>query len=193
LSIGGVGTAGILEAVIKEANEAVGLELRLGKSTGGGSDHASFYAKKIPCLFFVAGGNPDYHSPRDTVDKIDFDLLTKTSKLVYFVAARLSASDKKPVFVAVPRRARAQGKGVRLGFFPDDWYDGKGALMERVMSDTPASRAGLKAGDIILEYGGKKVESIAELRTMLRETKRGATVQLVILRDGKTRTVTVKF
>ncbi|MHC5037493.1 MAG: M20/M25/M40 family metallo-hydrolase [Planctomycetota bacterium] len=193
LGISGVGTAEIFESMIRKANKEVGIQLRLGKFAGGGSDHASFYARRIPVLFFYTGGNPDYHRPSDTVDKVNFDNLTKTAKLVYLVAARLSAVDDKPAFVALKRPPRQTRKGVRLGFYPDNWYDGKGALIEAISPDTPADRAGLKAGDIILEFGGKKLESINELRTMLSETKPGSSVKLVYLRNGKTHTVTVRF
>jgi hypothetical protein len=193
LTVAGVGTGVGLDKMIEEANKAVGLQLRIAKSAGGGSDHTSFLMKKIPIMFFVTGGNPQYHSPEDTVDRIDFDNLTKASKLAFLVSARLSSSGDRPKFMAPQRQARPRGQGVRLGFFPDDWYDGKGALMQSVSPDTPASRAGLKAGDIILKYGGKDVPSINELRGMLNKTKRGSKVDLVILRKGRTIEVTVQF
>lgn len=193
VTVAGMGTGDNFEAILKEANEEIGLDLRLAKGAGGGSDHSSFLAKKIPIMFFVTGGNPQYHSPQDTVDRIDFGNLTKASKLAFLVAARLSAAPGRPKFVAPQRQGRPRGQGVRLGFFPDDWYDGKGALMQGVSPDTPAARAGLKAGDIILNYGGKDVPSINELRGMLNKTKRGSKVELLILRKGKTFTVTVQF
>jgi hypothetical protein len=193
VTVAGMGTGDNFKVILEEANKEIGLDLRLAKGAGGGSDHSSFLAKKIPIMFFVTGGNPQYHSPKDTVDRIDFGNLTKASKLAFLAAARLTAEDGRPKFVPPQRQGRPRGQGVRLGFFPDDWYDGKGALMQAISPDTPASRAGLKAGDIILKYGGKDVPSIKELRTMLRETKRGSKVELVILRKGRTFKVTVQF
>jgi hypothetical protein len=193
VGIGGVGTAEIFESLVKEANKELHLVLRIGKGVGGGSDHATFNRKKIPVMTLGTGGNPQYHTPGDTVDKIDFENLTKAAKLVYLMAARLSALEERAIYVSLKRPGRRRGKGVRLGFFPDNWYDGIGALLETISPDTPADRAGLKAGDIILEYDGKKVKSIKELRIMLRQTERGASVKIVYLRDGKTHTVTVSF
>ena len=161
--------------------------------TGGGSDHASFFARKIPVLFFCVGGNPDYHTPSDTLDKIDFGNLVKTARLAYLVAARLSASGVRSAFVEPKREGRSGGRGVRLGIFPDEWYDGKGARIESVSRGTPAHRAGLERGDIILEFEDRWVESIGELRPMLNMTERGSSVRIVYLRDGKIHTVAVRF
>ncbi|CAN5736328.1 hypothetical protein BH10BAC3_BH10BAC3_33980 [soil metagenome] len=50
------------------------------------SDHYNFAKKGVPVVFFYDGGNADYHRVTDTVDKIDFDLMTKRAKLVFYTA-----------------------------------------------------------------------------------------------------------
>ncbi len=50
------------------------------------SDHYNFAKNGVPVIFYFDGSNPDYHKPTDTVDKINFNLLTKRTKLVYFTA-----------------------------------------------------------------------------------------------------------
>jgi hypothetical protein len=63
------------------------------------SDQWSFLQKGIPAVFFFAGLHPDYHTPRDTPDKINYPKLEKVAKLVYLTAFQIAASPTKPQFV----------------------------------------------------------------------------------------------
>ena len=61
----------------------------------------------------------------------------------------------------------------------------EGVLVSRVQPGTPADRAGIKVGDVILEFEGKKVENGAKFRMMVAEVEPGGEVTLRILREGK--------
>lgn len=50
------------------------------------SDHFNFAKNGVPVIFYFNGVHPDYHQPTDTVDKINFDLMSKRVKLVYYMA-----------------------------------------------------------------------------------------------------------
>jgi serine protease Do/serine protease DegQ len=63
----------------------------------------------------------------------------------------------------------------------------KGALVSQVMPDSAADKAGLQAGDIILSVDGRKVDNANELRNAIGLKRSGETVELQVLRDGKTR------
>lgn len=63
-----------------------------GRSTGG-SDHASFYNKRVPIAFLHTGSHRHYHTPRDTADKIDYDGLEKVAKYGFELAWRVVQSD----------------------------------------------------------------------------------------------------
>ncbi len=67
-----------------------------------------------------------------------------------------------------------------------------GVLVLRVLDDTPADRAGLKAGDVITTVGGKSVTDGDELRSVLRDREAGD-VELRVLRAGTARAVTVRL
>ncbi len=66
-----------------------------------------------------------------------------------------------------------------------------GALITDIFNGSPAEKAALKRGDIILEVNGKTVRNVESLRNMVSQSKAGSTIQLDILRDGKNLTVTV--
>jgi serine protease Do len=66
-----------------------------------------------------------------------------------------------------------------------------GALVGQVMPDSPAEKAGLKAGDVIIEYNGKEVSQMSMLPAMVASTTVGEKATLVLIRDGKKQNLTV--
>ncbi|HON08349.1 MAG TPA: DegQ family serine endoprotease, partial [Verrucomicrobiota bacterium] len=68
--------------------------------------------------------------------------------------------------------------------------DKTGALVGEVTPKSPAEAAGLKEGDVIVEYNGKKVDDNRHLRLMVAQTPPGTKVTLKIIRDGKEKTLT---
>ena len=61
------------------------------------SDHYNFAKHGIPVIFYFNGVHEDYHQPGDEISKIDFPMLAKRSKLVYFTAWELANGLKRPV------------------------------------------------------------------------------------------------
>jgi serine protease Do len=72
--------------------------------------------------------------------------------------------------------------------------DNHGALIGEVTDNSPAQKAGLKEGDVILEYNGKKVSDSRHLKLEVARTHPGEAVPVKVLRDGSTKNleVTVK-
>ena len=68
----------------------------------------------------------------------------------------------------------------------------KGALIGDVMKDGPADKAGLKRGDVVLQYGGKDVSDSAELRNRVASTTVGEEVNVVVWRDKRKMDLKVK-
>jgi Zn-dependent M28 family amino/carboxypeptidase len=50
------------------------------------SDHFNFARKGVPIIFYFDGINNDYHKPTDTPDKINYDLMVKRARLVFYTA-----------------------------------------------------------------------------------------------------------
>jgi membrane-associated protease RseP (regulator of RpoE activity) len=65
----------------------------------------------------------------------------------------------------------------------------RGALVGKVLQDSPAAKSGLKDGDVVTEINGQRVEGTAQFRRMIREIPAGRTVQLTVWRDGRTQTL----
>jgi len=74
-----------------------------------------------------------------------------------------------------------------------DLKEAKGALVAEVTADSPAGRAGVKRGDIIVRYDGAEVNETKDLPRLVAATPVNKTVELGILRDGKEKTLKVKI
>ncbi len=68
----------------------------------------------------------------------------------------------------------------------------KGALVASVTADSPAAKAGIEAGDVILSYNGKTLNRSGDLPPLVGNTAAGTSVPVEILRDGKIRTLEVQ-
>jgi hypothetical protein len=84
-------TAGGLGDIARAVDQYVGLDIFLREATGqerggGGSDHASFGAVKVPYFYAMAAMTDDYHQTSDSVDRVSGDLIAKVSQLTYAVA-----------------------------------------------------------------------------------------------------------
>jgi serine protease Do len=65
----------------------------------------------------------------------------------------------------------------------------RGVYVGEVEKESPAEKAGLKSGDVILEFNGAHVEGVAQFRRLVRETPPGHSVAIVVSRDGKSQTL----
>jgi serine protease Do len=69
--------------------------------------------------------------------------------------------------------------------------DASGAIVSQVVPDSPASKAGLKSGDVLRELNGHKMINGSALQVAVSETAPGSTIDLGVLRDGKPQTVKI--
>jgi serine protease Do len=69
----------------------------------------------------------------------------------------------------------------------------RGVEVKNVDSDGPAAKAGLKEGDVVLEYNGQRVEGTEQFIRMVRETPAGRDARLLIAREGGTQTLTARI
>lgn len=185
LHVQGVGTAkGFVEMIDKLAEGSFTLSKGAGGS--GPSDHNSFNAKRIPVLFFYTGMHPDYHKPSDTAEKINLEGIAKVVDLVEKVATELGGEPERRAYVEVKGAAVAGGpKGPRLGIVPDYESDDKGLLVNDVSAGGAAEKAGIKAGDLIVEIGGRNVSNVQTYMAAMSQQKAGQAVEIVVVRDSK--------
>ena len=190
--IGGAATGSNLRPMLEEivAKSAIKVDFSGGPESGG-SDHMSFATGQVPALFFFSGLHSDYHKPSDTWDKIDATDAAKLLVVVAEVADRLRNTAERPQFVRVAPpaaplgAASGSGYGPWFGSIPDFGEGIHGVKFADVREGSPAAKAGFKAGDIMIEFDGKKIENLYDFTYALQAKKPGDRVLVKVLRDGK--------
>ena len=190
LYVGGTGTSPGFQRLVEGANRSVNLELSYSASGYGASDHMAFTVHGIPVLFFFSGLHSDYHKPSDTWDKIDAVDGARVVQFVANVASGLDDFREKPPFVRVaepttPAMAGGGGYGPYFGSIPDFGEIEHGVKFADVRDGSPAAKAGFKAGDVLIEFDGKKIENLYDFTYALRAHKPGDKVTVTVLRGNE--------
>ena len=197
LSVMGTGTSPEFPAWIAEANKEVGLNLALSNGGHEGSDHLSFNGKRIPTLFFFSGLHSDYHRPTDTAEKIDAKGAIQVLSLVAGTAELMANAPSKLLYTEVkedrPQAAGGGGSpyGTYFGSVPDFRDDLSGVLFADVRADSPAGKAGLKPGDLLVEFAGNPIKNLYDFTDALAGKKPGDVVAVVVKRNGQSIKVNV--
>jgi hypothetical protein len=189
LIVQGIDTSKNFGALVEKLNTP-GFTFAKTKGGNGPSDHSSFYDKKIPVLFFWTGTHPDYHKPSDTAERINYEGMKKIVDYVDTVVAELATVKDRPQYIAVKGGAATGAPaGAKLGVRPNYESDKEGLLLDGVNPGEAAEKAGLKAGDRIVEIAGKTVTNIETYMVIMSQQKVGQAIEIGILRDGKKMTL----
>ncbi len=200
LTVFGTGTAEEWTDVLDRANAVTAspLDLRYNSDGFGASDHSSFYARGIPVLHFFSNTHPEYHRVEDDWELVNADGMERVTDLVVSVArevvpavglASLTPVEGagNPHGVAGPTDGSPARSGfrVRLGTIPDYSRESGGMGITGVRDGSPAAKAGIRAGDIIVEFGDHAIEDVYGYMYALAEFDPGDEVRIVVLRDGE--------
>ncbi len=169
------------------------------------SDQGAFIEAGIPAVQLFTGPTADYHRPSDTIEKLDLSgmaTVTEAAKeTITYLADRI-----EPLTVTInavapsvaagghPGGAPAGGQRERkasLGTMPDFGHQGPGVKVQAVTPESAADKAGILAGDIVLELDGKSVEGLRSLSGILKARQPGDEVSVTILRGDEEMDMTV--
>jgi hypothetical protein len=181
----------------KEAMEGLTVDsvtIKTSESGIGPSDHTSFYLAGIPAIHFFSGTHEDYHKPSDDEDKINYDGQASIMKIMLEVISRLDSKGKIEFTKTQDADSRSTPRfKVTLGVVPDYTYEGTGMRIDGVSEGKPASKAGLKAGDIILAIGEHKVHDMMSYMQALGKFKKGDKVNVRLKRGVDEKEMEVEF
>lgn len=195
LTLQGVGSSHAWRREVEKRNVAAGFNLALQDDPYLPTDVTSFYTKNVPVINFFTGGHEDYHRPTDTADKIDYADLARITKFARGMILDLAENAERPDFEKVAQTsvggATREMLRTYLGTIPDYTTEVKGVKLSGVRGGSPAEKAGLKGGDVIVEFAGQKISNIYDYTYALDGAKVGKPTAVVVERDGQRLTITV--
>ncbi|MGI9472843.1 MAG: M28 family peptidase, partial [Rubripirellula sp.] len=197
LVVQGIGSSPDFASEVQRRNVPVGIGLQLDKtSTRLPTDASAFVSRDVPILSAFTGAHEDYHTPRDTPDKLNYEGAAGVSKLFALIARGILTASQPPEFKLEEGEAQQDAPRARLtaylGTIPDYVAgDIKGLKLSGVAGEGPAALAGLRGGDIIVNLAGRKIDDIYDYTYAIEALKIGEEVQVVVQRGEKT--VTMKI
>ena len=197
VTIGGFGTSPTWASLVNNqslSRNEKSLSIKIDSSGSGPSDHTSFYRKDIPVLFYFTGLHTDYHKPTDDADRINYKGMVQIVKHVRNVVE--GANEKGKLAFLKTREAQTTTTArfsVSMGIMPDYTYSGNGVRADGVTEGRAAQKAGLKAGDIVLQIGDYRVSSMESYMQTLGRFKKGDKTTVVYQRGSEKFTVEIQF
>ena len=148
----------------------------------------SFMKHEVPCLHLFTGLHSDYHRPSDDAERVDANGVAGVVDLCLELVGRMQAAPAL-AYVDVPEEESAQGSGsrsfrVRFGTVPDYAYQGAGLRLTGTSPGSPAERAGMIEGDVLIRVGDIEIDTIHDFVYCLQVHKPGDVVRATFLRDG---------
>jgi len=192
LAINGAGTSPSWNEIIEDI-DIDSLKLITSESGIGPSDHTSFYLKDIPVLHFFTGQHEDYHKPSDDADKINYEGIYVVSAYIDSLITRLDQNDKLAFTKTKDESSNTPRFTVTLGVVPDYMFDGKGMRIDGVSEDKPAMRAGLLAGDVVIQLGDIEVTDMMSYMKALSAFKKGDATEVIVQRDKEKLSYPIQF
>lgn len=218
LQVLGTGTAAEWIHAVRGATWVTGVETKAVPETFESSDHATFVEAGIPAVQLFTGPHADYHRPSDTAEKVDVPGLAKVAAVAKELVSWL-AGREQPLSVSIPARdagaagPRATGaatasaggaavppsaggpqpaqRRVSFGTVPDFAFEGPGVRVDSVVAGSPAEKAGVLPGDVLMKLDGIGVANLRDYSDRLKGMRPGQVVTATIVRGGTERDVRV--
>jgi Tol biopolymer transport system component len=194
LTLQGIGSSPAWTKLIEKRNVAAGFQLTLQDDPYLPTDTTALYPKGVPVLAFFTGGHDDYHRPTDKPDTLNYEGTERIAKLARGLLLDLEKAER-PAYAQVARKDSGGGgrETLRayLGTIPDYATEVQGVKLNGVRAGGPADKAGLKGGDVIVEFAGAKIANVYDYTYAMDAVKIGKPVTVVVLRNGERVSLTV--
>ncbi|HEX9631535.1 MAG TPA: M20/M25/M40 family metallo-hydrolase [Gemmatimonadales bacterium] len=187
----GAGTAPEFPALLDSLNAKHGFDLQASGDGWGRSDHASFYAVRIPVLHFFTDLHDHYHRVSDDPETINAKGIAQVAAYAADLTIALATRAERPTYVSIPRPVIASGTRASLGTIPDMSSSPGGVRLTGVREGSPADVAGIRGGDIVIRIGDHAIKDLNDMQNALTSHKAGDVVTVVVRRGDAEQSYTV--
>ncbi len=195
LNLQGIGSSGAWRRLIEKRNVAAGFNLVLQEDPYLPTDVTAFYPKGVPVLNFFTGGHEEYHRPADRPPTLNFEGAERVALFAEALLLDLVTATNRPDYLVVSRSDTGGGSRENLraylGTIPDYTTETAGVKLSGVRAGGPADKAGLKGGDVIVEFAGQRIANIYDYTYAMDAVRLGQPVKVVVLRAGERVSLTV--
>jgi len=190
LTINGTGSSSAWRKLLEKRNVAGSFNLQLLDDPYAPTDITAFYPKGVPVLSFFTGSHEEYHRPGDKPETLDYGGIERITRFVSGLTQDLLQTKERPDYLKVERSDKAGGSRdslrAYLGTIPDYATDITGVKLSGARGGSPADKAGIKGGDVIVEFAGQKIANIYDYTYALDAVKIGQPVKVKVKRGGET-------
>lgn len=192
LTIGGIGTSPAWSSVLK-MNEQTDFSIKIDSSGTGPSDHTSFYRKDLPVLFFFTGLHTDYHKPSDDAHLINYSGMRHIVQYISRIIDNTPVAEKL-AFTKTKEQQMGGGRfKVSIGIMPDYTFSGQGVKADGIIDGRPAQKAGVQAGDVIIQLGEHLITSVETYMQALNRFDKGQQTTVTIKRGSEIKEFAISF
>ncbi len=188
-----------LRSLVSRANQGLGLRLDFVWPVEPNGDHHTFLSHQTPVVMFHTGLHDQYHRPSDDADFINANGLEEVSQLVFSTLAEAAESPLS----SFRNESRQEGQLARKAFerpLPPpqprlglSWSatsaESGGLRVTSVQSDSPADQAGIRVGDVLLQFNGQPTTNSETLQRAVLQSEAEVTVR--VQREESTEPVTL--
>ncbi|RKX20770.1 MAG: hypothetical protein DRP35_05540, partial [Candidatus Zixiibacteriota bacterium] len=161
------------------------------------SDQFAFIEQGIPAIQLFTGATENYHQPTDIYEKIDGKGLVKVATVTKEVVEYLGSRENPMTYTGKahsatqPTEQKKTNRRVSTGSVPAFDYTGTGIKIGAIVPDSPAGKAGMKVGDIIVALDGKKTDDLKAYSDLLKKHSPDDKVKITFLRNNVKKTVSL--
>lgn len=193
LVLQGLGSSEWWATEIEKRNLVTGLTLQQSMDTNLPTDASEFNQSGVPILSAFTGSHDDYHTPRDTPDKLNYEKAAQIAKLMGLITRSLLVGQEIPEFQQYEDQQSSQRMAMRvsLGTSPDYTEEVVGVMLKAIRNNSPADKAGIQPRDIVVQLAGTKIENVYDYTNAIGALKVGETVPIVVIRGDKELTLDI--
>lgn len=188
LVLQGIGSSPYWNGAIERRNAVVRLPLVLQNDCHLPTDASTFFLHGVPILAAFTGSHDEYHTPRDVPELVNYQGASQVSRLMALIVRDLVMAHEAPEYQEQTAQPEMRANlTAYLGTIPDyAQTDVKGVKLSGVTKGAPSEKAGMQAGDVIIELAGRKIENIYDYTYAIEALKVGQATTVKVERSGQT-------